>query len=87
MGYKYTRDDPLWVQAERVMAAVPDGMRVNVIAYDETFEMCKVGWSNPFMDKSKSDTLVQNSQGDWLKVWWYDADVEPFGTDITAEKT
>lgn len=74
----YTREDPHWVQAESVEAAVPDGTYVNVKAYGEEFKMKRVGWSNPAMDKTKSDVLVQNSQGDWLKVWFFDADVVPF---------
>lgn len=74
----YTREDPKWVQAETVEAAVPDGRYVHVKAYGEEFRMCRVGWSNPLMDKSKSDVLVQNRQGDWLKVWFHDSDVVPW---------
>lgn len=71
----YTRDDPKWVPAGRVTAAAPG--YVTVTAYGETFEHCAVRWGNPIRDKSQSDVLVQNSQGDWLRVWFYDADVRP----------
>ncbi len=81
----YTREDPKWVQASHVEAAVPDGSYVNVTAYGEEFKMRRVGWSNPQMDKTKSDVLVENKQGDWLKVWFLDADVVPFKDKQTAE--
>lgn len=74
----YSQADPKWVEATSVEAATPDGSYVNVTAYGEKFEMCRVGWSNMAFDKSKSDVLVQNSQGDWLKIWFYDKDVVPF---------
>jgi hypothetical protein len=64
---KYSRDDPKWVQADSVEAG-GSGI-VHVVAYGQRFEYCPVQWSNPYMDSSKSDVLVQNSQGDWLRVW------------------
>lgn len=80
----YTKDDPKWVQATSVESAGGPlrGLRsadhyVNVTAYGETFKSCLVQWSDPTMDKSKSDVLVQNSRGDWLRVWFYDEDVLP----------
>lgn len=75
---KYTQDNPKTVQAEAVEAATYNGSYVNVVAYNERFEMCRVGWSNPTMAKDTSDVLVQNSRGDWLRVWFYDKDVQPF---------
>ena len=67
----YTKSDPKWVQADKVSKGIASGY-VNVTAYGETFKNCQVEWNDPFMDKSKSDVLVQNSQGDWLRVWFYD---------------
>jgi hypothetical protein len=69
----YPKDDPKWVQATSV-EFVATGY-VNVEAYGERFEKCRVEWSDPFLNKSKSDVLVQNSRGDWLRVWFFDADV------------
>jgi hypothetical protein len=71
--YRYTKDDPKWVQATKVVGAGDE--HVTVTAYGETWTVTP-GWSNLFMDKTKSDALVQNSRGDWLKVWWNDSDVE-----------
>ena len=68
----YSRNDPKWVQAESVEKASLDGRYVNIMAYGETFRNCRVEWNNPFFDKSKSDVLVQNSRGDWLRVWFFD---------------
>jgi hypothetical protein len=70
----YTRDDPKWVQAEEV-AREASGF-VTVKAYGETFKNCQVQWNDPLMNKTKSDVLVQNSRGDWLRVWFFDADVK-----------
>ena len=70
----YTKNDSKWVQAEEVFRTSPG--YVTVKAYGETFENCQVQWSNPFFDKTKSDVLVCNSRGDWLRVWFYDADVK-----------
>ena len=69
----YTKYDPKWVQAESV-ESVGSGY-VNVKAYGETFKFCRIEWNDPFLDKSKSDVLVKNSQGDWLRVWFYDSDL------------
>lgn len=70
----YAKDDPKHVRAERVIRISPT--IATVTAYGETFEGCRVGWSDQSLppDKRKSDTLVQNSRGDWLRVWWFDAD-------------
>ena len=76
--YRYTRNDPHWVEAESVVAAVPNGSYVNVTAYGVEYKMRRVEWSNPWFDKTKSDVLVQTSEGDWLRVWFKDADVKPF---------
>lgn len=69
----YTRNDPKWVQANTVEYAAPG--YVHVTAYGERFENCPKQWNDEFRDKSKSDVLVQDSQGDWLRIWFYDADV------------
>lgn len=69
----YTSDNPKWVKAERVTNAGP-GL-VTVTAYGETFERCAVEWNDPVRNKEKSDVLVQNSRGDWLRVWFWDRDV------------
>lgn len=69
----YTIDDPKWVQASSV-AYTKNGY-ATVVAYGETFDMCEVQWSDPTLNKDKSDVLVQNSQGDWLRVWFFDKDV------------
>jgi hypothetical protein len=74
----YPRDNPKWVQATSVQCAAPTGELVDVVAYGETFPICRVEWSNIYADKSKSDVLVQNSRGDWLRVWFYDADIQPY---------
>lgn len=70
----YTQNDPKWVQAEEVTQTVPGYVTVKV--YGETFENKNVQWSNLFFDKTKSDVLVQNSRGDWLRVWFFDAEVK-----------
>jgi len=70
----YTKDAPKWVQAEYV-EDVSNGY-VNVVAYGEYFEMCRVIWNDPYLNKSKGDVLVQNKAGDWLRVWFYDKDVK-----------
>jgi hypothetical protein len=75
----YTRDDPKWVQAEEVTQETAG--YVTVKAYGETFKNCRVGWNNPYLDRSKSDVLVQNSRGDWLRVWFYDADIQVQAVD------
>ena len=83
----YSRNDPKWVQAESVEQVTPG--YVNVVEYGETFRMCRVEWSNPFFDKSKSDVLVQNSRGDWLRVWFYDSQLtqrQPDGGDAPASE-
>lgn len=69
----YTRDNPKWVKASSVEHA--SSGYVNVVAYGERFEMCPVQWSSNVLDKSTSDVLVHNSRGDWLRVWFFDADV------------
>jgi hypothetical protein len=70
----YTKQDPKWVQAEEVTQTTPG--YVTVKAYGETFKNCKVQWSDPLLNKTKSDVLVCNSRGDWLRVWFYDAGVK-----------
>jgi len=74
----YTRDDPHWVQAQSVVAATADGTYVNVKVQDEEFTNRHVEWHDPVMNKEKSDVLVQNSRGDWLRVWFFDKDIVPF---------
>ena len=68
-----TQNDPKWVQAESVEESAPGYVKVK--AYGETFTG-HVSWSDPFLNKEKSDVLVQNSRGDWLRVWFYDKDVK-----------
>lgn len=70
----YTQNNPKWVQAEEVKQESPG--YVTVKAYGETFENRRIEWSNPHLDKSKSDVLVCNSRGDWLRVWFFDSDVK-----------
>lgn len=74
---QYTQNDPKWVQATKVTRSAPGQPYVNVSAYGETFENCRVEWHDPAFNKEKSDVLVQNSQGDWLRVWFYDKDIAP----------
>lgn len=74
----YGMNDPKWVQAQHVEVASADSGYVNVKAYGETFKNCHVEWSDPLLNKTKSNVLVQNSRGDWLRVWFYDADIVPY---------
>ena len=67
----YDKNNPKWVQAESVRASVPG--YVDVTVYGETFKNCHVDWNDPFFNKSKSDVLVQNKDGEWLRVWFYDS--------------
>ena len=69
----YSENDPKWVQAESVSQDFPG--YVTVTAYGETFKNCHAEWNDPVFDKTKSDVLVRNSQGDWLRVWFYDNQV------------
>jgi|GEM_PF-4294190 len=70
----YPRNNPKWVQATSVESA--GSGYVNVVAYGERFDACAVEWNDLFLNKAKSDVLVQNSQGDWLRVWFFDTDVQ-----------
>lgn len=74
-GYQYPKDDPHWIQATRVQL-VFEGF-VKVWIGDKCYGIQPIGWSNPFMDKTKSDCLVKDQESGWLKIWWNDADVEP----------
>lgn len=78
MSYKYPKNDPKWIKADYVEAAAPDGSYVNVRIGDEEFKFQHVDWSNPFMDKSKSDVTVESETMGWLKIWFHDADVVPY---------
>lgn len=69
----YSKDDPKWVQATTVKRASSN--TVDVTASGETFENCRVVWNDPFLNKAKSDVLVQNGRGDWVRVWFYDKDI------------
>jgi hypothetical protein len=71
----YTENDPKWVQASEVEWSSPSKTTVNVTAYGETFKNCPLRWNDPTFNKLKSDVLVQNSRGDWLRVWFNDADI------------
>lgn len=72
--YIYSRRDPHWIEASRV-EQLGSG-NVNVWVDDTLYRNCKVEWTNPFADKSKSDTLVEDpTMGGFLRVWWYDKDV------------
>ena len=79
----YPHHAPKWVQAESV---VGDSHYVDVVAYGETFAHRRVEWSNLAFDKTQSDVLVQNAQGDWLRIWFYDKDVQtnPFAANSTT---
>ena len=69
----YTANDPKWVQATSVKQTAMG--YVTVTAYGETFENCWTGKHYEFTDQEKSNVLVQNSRGDWLRVWFFDKDV------------
>lgn len=73
----YPKNDPKLVQATSVQYATVANKHVNVVAYDERFEMCVMYWSNT-MEKSTSNVLVKNNQGDWLRIWFYDTDIMPY---------
>jgi len=64
-------NNPKWVQAESVYQVAPG--YVNVTVHGETFYNCRIEWSKPYLT-NKSDVLVQNSRGEWLRVWFYDSD-------------
>ncbi len=74
----YPRNDPHWTKAESVEAAVPDGPYVNVTYNGETFRMQRVQWHNPYLDKSKSDVLVQDKEGNWLYLEFKNDDIKPY---------
>ncbi|HRN70758.1 MAG TPA: hypothetical protein PLS49_06275 [Candidatus Woesebacteria bacterium] len=78
MSQLYPRGNPHWVQADDVQAATADNMYVNIRVGDEEFRMHRVEWHDPFFNKSKSDVLVQNSEGNWLRVWFFNKDIQPF---------
>jgi hypothetical protein len=71
----YPKHDPHWVEAEKVERYTPDGMYVNVWVHGTKYKAKHVDWSNPFMDKTKSDCLVQDKDGNWLRIWWNDKDL------------
>lgn len=73
----YPKNDPHWVKAEKVVAATEDKMYVNVWAHGKEYKFKHVDWSNPFMDKTKSDCLVQDDEGNWLRIWWNEDDLNP----------
>lgn len=72
---EYTKNDPHLVQASSVKSAGSN--YVDVTVYGETFKRCEIQWNDPFLNKAKSDVLVQNEKGDWLRVWFYDKDILP----------
>lgn len=78
MAYIYPRNDPAWVEAEKVVEATKGGAYVHVTAYGVEYRMCRREWNSPVFDKTKSDTLVQDAEGSWLRIWWCDANVVPF---------
>lgn len=74
----YPREDPHWVKADNVVAATPDGLYVHVTYQGKTWRMQHVQWHNPYLDKSKSDVLVQDDEGNWLYVEFNEVDVKPY---------
>jgi hypothetical protein len=72
----YTMTNPKWVKADSVKWSSPDKNAVTVTAYGETFANCPLEWHDPLINKEKSDVLVQNSRADYLRVWFYDKDIE-----------
>lgn len=72
----YTENDPKWVQASKVEWSSASKERLNVTAYGETFKQRSLHWNDPTLNKEKSDVLVKNSRGDWLRVWFYDKDIQ-----------
>lgn len=77
MVYIYPKNDPAWVKAEKVVEAIKGSAYVHVTAYGVEYRMCRREWHSPVLDKTKSDTLVQDAGGSWLRIWWRDADVVP----------
>jgi hypothetical protein len=80
-NYTYPREAPKWVEATSVQAATPDGRYVNVKAdfgEEQEFKMCRVGWNDRFMNKAKSDVDVQTQEYGWLRIWFHNADVQPY---------
>lgn len=82
----YPKDEPHWVQATRVVSADIQGY-VKVWRGDRYYGVQRAGWSNMFMDKSKSDCLVEDDDLGWLKIWWRNADVELSDEDKKAKAT
>lgn len=69
----YTKDDPKWVKAESVTSE-GNGF-YKVVAYGQTYNVDMQSMNTGWIDKKTDYALVKNQRGDWLKVWWYDADV------------
>jgi len=59
----------LWVEAKKVVEATKGGAYVHVTAYGVEYRMCRREWNNPVFDKTRSDTLVQDAEGSWLRIW------------------
>lgn len=78
MSQLYTRENPHWVQADEVKAVTANSMYVTVKVQGQEYLMHRVEWHDPFFNKSKSDVLVQNSEGNWLRVWFFNKDIQPF---------
>ena len=74
----YTRDDPRWVKAESVEAETGDARYVAVVVDGKKYHMKPVEWSDPVRDRNKSDVLISDEQGNWVRVWFYDKDIQPW---------
>lgn len=78
-GFRYPREAPHWVVAEHVKAASSDGMYVDVTFGGKVYRDCRVTWHNPYLDKTKSDVLVEDEELGWLFIEFIDEEVEPYG--------
>lgn len=74
----YSIESPHWIQAQSVKFATPDGLYVDVMVNGHTFEMRRVEWNDPLMNKNRSDVLVQHPDDGWLRVWFYNKDIKPY---------
>ena len=74
---KYTRNNPKWVRAEKVVRGSMGGDRVDVTIFGQTFQNCREQWNDPNMDPTKGDVLVEHRQYGWLRVWFYGEDIKP----------
>ncbi|MFC1710075.1 hypothetical protein ACFL0F_00235 [Patescibacteria group bacterium] len=79
-AFRYPKNDPKIIQATRVQHSDMAGY-VKVWVYEKDYGVRRAGWSNPTLDKSTSDCLVEDEENGWLRIWWNDKDVEPSQTN------